>query len=64
MTRDVYVDQKPADRNLFEIGDEELLKLELPLYGVLDTRDYWGIDVFEHNKNGLRLLSAPGEASL
>lgn len=64
MTRDVYVDPKPADRHLFGIGDEELLKLELPLYGVCDAGDYWGITVFEHNVNDLGMLSAPGDASL
>lgn len=51
MTHDVYVDPKPADRHLFGIGDEELLKLELPLYGVCDAGGYWGITVFEHNVN-------------
>lgn len=61
MTHDIYVDPKAANRHLFEIGDEELLTLELPLYEVSDARDYWGITIFEHNVNDLRMLSAPGD---
>lgn len=64
MRREVTVELKPADKHIFGAKVEETLKLELPLHGVCDARDYWDNAVWEHKVNDLEMLPAPGNASL
>lgn len=64
MNRDVFIDAEPKDHQLFNLAQNEVLQLNLPLYGVCDTGDYWGITINEHNENNLSMLPAPSDQSL
>lgn len=37
LTRDVYLRPKVSDRHLFNVNEDELLKLDKPLYGLGDA---------------------------
>lgn len=64
MTQAVYITPKPCDRPLFGLSDREVLKLVMPLYGICNAGDYWGITVSEHNVIDLGMLHIPGDSAL
>lgn len=64
MTQDAYITPKLCDRPLFGPGDGEVLKLRMPLYGIFDAGNYWGVTVNEHTLNYLGTLPAPDDPAL
>lgn len=40
-TREIFLRPRPSDRHLFDLADDEVLLLLLPLYGMCDAGDYW-----------------------
>lgn len=40
LTRTIYLRPKTEDRHLFGVGEDELLKMLKPLYGLCDSGDY------------------------
>lgn len=49
LLRDVYI--KPGKE--FELGEDQILKLLRPLYGLSDSGDYWGATFSKHLKEDL-----------
>eukprot|EP00168_Porphyra_purpurea_P011369 TRINITY_DN2896_c0_g1_i1.p1 TRINITY_DN2896_c0_g1~~TRINITY_DN2896_c0_g1_i1.p1 ORF type:complete len:816 (+),score=159.39 TRINITY_DN2896_c0_g1_i1:2887-5334(+) len=54
--RELYLRPKPADRHLFDLGDDEVLKLDLALYGVCDAGMYWAATLHGHIDKDLAML--------
>lgn len=48
LSRSVYLRPKKEDLELFKIQPNELLDLLLPLYGLCDAGDYWGVTLDIH----------------
>jgi hypothetical protein len=59
LMRDVYV--TPTEE--FELRPDQVLKLLKPLYGLSDSRDYWGATMRRHFDEDLVLTGLTGDAA-
>lgn len=64
MGRNVHVEPRLDDRHLFGLKQDETLESELPLNGVCDGGDYWGVTVYKHNVKDFGMSSTPGDQSI
>lgn len=64
LTREVYIRPKKEDLHLFDLNDGQVLKLKMPLYGVCDAGDYWGVTMDEHLINDIGMTPTPGDPAL
>lgn len=64
LTRTIYLQPRPADAELFGVGDGEVLLLLLPLYGMCDAGDYWAVTLTGHVKDDLGMVPLTGDPSL
>lgn len=64
MTRDVYLQPRAADREYFGIGEDEVLQLVRPLYGICDAGDYWAATFTAHVENDLGMAPTTGDPAL
>lgn len=64
LTRDVYLRPKVSDRHLFDVKDDELLKLNKPLYGLCDSGDYWNATIEQHLTKDMHMVKAISDPSL
>jgi len=53
-----------GDRHLFDLRDDELRKLELPLYGVCDAGDYWDTISTDHVAKDLGMVPFTSDPAL
>lgn len=60
LMRDVYV--KPTKE--FELGEDQILKLMKPLYGLADSGDYWGKTFSSHLRDELGMQLTTGDGAL
>jgi len=63
-TRQLYLRPLPADRHLFDINEKQLLKLDLPLYGVCDAGDYWDATLCAHVEGDLGMVPLTSDPAL
>lgn len=63
-TREIYLDPRPADRELFDLADDEVLLLLLPLYGVCDAGDYWIDTMSTHLRGDLAMVPLVADPSM
>lgn len=56
-SRQLYLRPRPRDRPLFDLAEDELLRIELPLYGVCDAGDYWHATFTEYIETDLNMTS-------
>lgn len=63
-TRQLYLRPKPADRHLFDMEEDELLEILLPLYGVCDAGDYWHATFTAHIEGDLMMSSLTSDPSM
>jgi len=63
-SRQLFLRPRPGDRHLFDIRDDELLKLELPLYGVCDAGDYWDATFTDHVASDLGMVPLTSDPAL
>ena len=64
LTREVYLEPTEKDRKLFNLMDNEVLRLLLPLYGMSDAGDYWLVTVDKHAKHDLGMKPMASDPSL
>ena len=64
LTRDIYLLPKACDRKCFDLGENEILKLKKPIYGVPDAGDYWNVTIHDHLKKDLKLVPLVGDPAL
>lgn len=57
LRREIYLQVKPQDRDIFGINENELVKIEKPLYGICDSGDYWGVMINAHVVNDLGMVT-------
>lgn len=63
-TREIYLDPRPAERELFDLADDEVLLLNLPLYGVCDAGDYWHDTITAHIRDDLGMVPLVSDPAL
>jgi len=63
-SRLLFLRPRPGDRHLFDLRDHELLKLELPLYGVCDAGDYWDATFTDHVATDLGMVPLTSDPAL
>jgi len=63
-SRRLYLRPHPGDRHLFDISETEVLKLDLPLYGVCDAGDYWDVTMCAHVENDLGMMPLTSDPAL
>jgi len=63
-SRLLFLRPRPGDRHLFDLRDDELLKLELPLYGVCDAGDYWDATFTDHVAKDLGMVPLTSDPAL
>jgi len=63
-TRRLYLRPHPSDRHLFDLSDTEVLKLDLPLYGVCDAGDYWDVTMCAHIEDDLGMVPLTSDPAL
>jgi len=63
-SRLLFLRPRPGDRHLFDLRDDELLKLELPLYGVCDAGDYWDATFTDHVATDLGMVPLTSDPAL
>eukprot|EP00170_Pyropia_yezoensis_P001479 contig_6504_g1483 len=64
MTRDVYLQPRAEDREYFGIGEDEVLQLVRPLYGICDAGDYWAATFTAHVEDDLGMAPTTGDPAL
>lgn len=64
LTRQVFIMPRKEDRDLLGITDDEILELILPLYGICDAGDYWGVTVEYHVQDDLDMTPCIGDAAM
>lgn len=64
LTRDIYLLPKAHDRSFFALGDNEILKLKTPIYGVPDAGDYWNVTLHDHLRKDLKSVLLVGDSAL
>lgn len=64
LSRNIYIQSKEEDLQLFNVQKEELLQLTKPLHVVYETGYYWGITIDEHLIKDYKFLPAPGDSAL
>jgi len=62
--RPLYLRPHPADRHLFDLHTDELLRLDLPLYGVCDAGLYWDATLVTHIKDDLGMIPLTSDPAL
>ena len=63
-TRQLYLRPHPSDRHLFDLSTTEVLKLNLPLYGVCDAGDYWDVTLCAHIEGDLGMVPLTSDPAL
>eukprot|EP00170_Pyropia_yezoensis_P002385 contig_10001_g2389 len=64
MTRDVYLQPRAADREYYGIGEDEVLQLVRPLYGICDAGVYWVATFSAHVEDDLGMVPTTGDPAL
>lgn len=64
LSREIYLQPRLADMDLFGLKEGECLHLLKPLYGICDAGDYWGITVASHIKEDLKMAPLTADPSL
>lgn len=64
LARSIYLQPHPRHRKLFELTEDEVLRLLKPLYGVCDAGDYWNATFTTHFKVDRGIKSTTGDPSL
>lgn len=64
LSRDFYFPPKPEDRQFFSIKENDVFKLEKPLYGLCDFGDYWNVTMDHHATEDLQMTRATSDPSL
>eukprot|EP00168_Porphyra_purpurea_P016741 TRINITY_DN552_c0_g1_i1.p1 TRINITY_DN552_c0_g1~~TRINITY_DN552_c0_g1_i1.p1 ORF type:complete len:862 (-),score=144.43 TRINITY_DN552_c0_g1_i1:471-2858(-) len=62
--RVLYLRPRVADRHLFNLAEGELLRVDLPLYGVCDAGDYWHATFYDHIHNDLLMIPLISDPAL
>eukprot|EP00170_Pyropia_yezoensis_P001808 contig_7710_g1812 len=55
-TRDLYLRPRAEDCHLFDLAEDEVLLLVLPLYGICDAGDYWHVTLTSHIEEDLGMV--------
>lgn len=63
-SRQLYLRPRPADIHLFDMDADELLHIELPLYGVCDAGDYWNATINAHIEEDLKMTPLTSDPAL
>ena len=63
LSRELFLQAKPRDAELFSLSEGETLKLVKPIYGTTDAGDYWNVTVDRHAKKDLSMESMTGDSS-
>lgn len=63
-TRDLYLRPRAEDRHLFDLAEDEVLLLVLPLYGICDAGDYWHVTLTSHIEEDLGMVPLVSEPAL
>jgi len=63
-SRQLYLRPRPEDRHLFDLAEGELLKIELPLYGICDAGDYWDATFTAHVEQDLGMVPLTSDPAL
>lgn len=61
LSRDIYLQPRPEDMDLFGLKEGQCLRLLKPLYGSCDAGDYWGITLMTHIKKVLEMETLPAD---
>lgn len=64
LTRSVYLQPKKGDLEIFGLQNDELLELLLPLYGLCDAGDYWGITLDIHITDDLKMKPIKSDSAV
>lgn len=64
VTRQVYLRPRVQDRHLFHLADDEILRIELPLYGVCNAGDYWHATLTAYLEKGLQMTPRMSDPEL
>lgn len=63
-SRQLYLRPRPSDMHLFDLEPDELLRIELPLYGVCDAGDYWDATFRAHIDEDLKMTPLTSDPAL
>eukprot|EP00170_Pyropia_yezoensis_P001807 contig_7709_g1811 len=63
-TRDLYLRPRAEDRHLFDLAEDEVLLLVLPLYGICDAGDYWHVTLTSHIEEDLGMVPLVSDPAL
>lgn len=63
-TRQLYLRPRPQDRHLFDLAEDEILRIELPLYGVCDAGDYWNATLTAYIEKDLKMAPLTSDPAL
>lgn len=63
-TRQLYLRPRVQDRHLFDLADDEILRIELPLYGVCDAGDYWHATLTAYLEKDLQMTPLTSDPAL
>lgn len=64
LTRKIFVLPKKRDLEMLGVSEDELLELLMPLYGICDAGDYWGVTVEYHVEDDLNMKPSIGDPAL
>jgi len=63
-SREVFIQPRARDARYFNVRDDEVLQVLLPLYGLPDAGDYWDVAVLDHVENELGMERLVGDPHL
>lgn len=63
-TMQLYLRPRPGDRHQFNLKEGELLRIDLPLYGICDAGDYGHVTFATHTEQDLGMVSLTPDPAL
>lgn len=61
---EIYLNPCKDDLPLFSPAENEVLRLQKPLYGICDASDYWNATFSDHRRRRLHTIPLAGDLSL